>query len=113
MHPTLKNQLTKTFYQLLADIQTPEEAEIFLEDFLSAEELEVFAKRLAISYWLKKGRDKENIIQNLDTTEMEINKTKELLETPGIQLALKKIEAEEFANVWSEKINDFIGKNKV
>jgi len=30
------------------------------------------------------------------------------MDTPGIKLALKKMEAEEWANVWSEKIKKLV-----
>jgi hypothetical protein len=62
---------------------------------------------MAIAYWLKKGRDKENIQRNLQATTKEISQAKESLKKGGIQLALKKIEAEEWASVWAEKIQRF------
>jgi uncharacterized protein YerC len=92
---------------MVDDLKDPKEIEIFLKDFFDDEELEKYIKRMAIAYWLKKGRDKENIQRNLQATTKEISQAKESLKKGGIQLALKKIEAEEWASVWAEKIQRF------
>jgi uncharacterized protein YerC len=89
---------------MIADLKDSKEIETFLKDFFDEAELEKFIKRLAIAYWLKKGRDEENIKRNLLATSKEITKAKKSLKKEGIKLALKKIEAEEWANVWAEKI---------
>jgi uncharacterized protein YerC len=89
---------------MVDDLNNPKEIEIFLKDFFNDEELEKYIKRMAIAYWLKKGRDKENIQINLQATTKEISQAKESLKKEGIQLALKKIEAEEWANIWAERI---------
>jgi len=69
-----------------------------------------YIKRIAIAYWLKKGRDKENIKRNLLATPKEILDAEKLLKKDGVKLALKKMEAEEWANVWAEKIKNFTKK---
>jgi uncharacterized protein YerC len=56
LNPSLKRQITKIFAQTLADIKEQEEANSFLEDFLTDAEVETFAKRFAVAYWLKIGR---------------------------------------------------------
>lgn len=104
MNPSLKRQLLKTFAQMLADIDNPKDAEKFLTDFFSEKELETLVKRLAVAYWLKKGRTKENIRQNLKPSPQEIREATSSLKRGGVKLALKKIEAEEWASVWAEKI---------
>lgn len=88
------------------DLKDPKEIETFLTDFFSEQELENYIKRISIAYWLNKGRDKENIKRNLLATSKDITDTEKLLKKEGIKLALKKIEAEEFANVWAEKIKN-------
>jgi uncharacterized protein YerC len=103
MNPSLKRQLLRTFSQMIADLRGQKEIEIFLKDFFDEEELEKYVKRLAIAYWLKKGRDEQNIKRNLLATSKEIKDAEMSLKKEGIKLALKKIEAEEFANVWVEK----------
>ncbi len=100
----LQKQVTNTFFQTLEDFKTKENFEIFLKDFLTEKELDVFVNRLAIIYWLKKGRDTSNIKTNLKATQKEINIAKTKLDSKGYKLAIKFMEAEEWANVWSEKI---------
>jgi len=107
MNPSLKRQLLRTFSQMIDDLKDSKEIEIFLIDFFDEEELEKYIKRISIAYWLKKGRDGENIKRNLLATPKEISKAEKSLKKEGIKLALKKIEAEEWANVWTEKIKKF------
>ena len=107
MNPSLKRQLLQTFSQMIDDLKDKKEIETFLKDFFNEEELERYVKRISIAYWLKKGRDAENIKRNLQVTQKEIDEAKKSLNKAGIKLALKKIEAEEWANVWVEKIKKF------
>ncbi len=100
----LQKEIKNTFFQTLEDLSTKNNFKTFFEGFLSESELESLAKRLAIAYWLKKKRSIENIKTNLKATKKEIDFVKENMETSGIKLALKHMEAEEWANVWSEKI---------
>ena len=92
---------------MINDLKDTKEIETFLKDFFDEEELEKYVKRISIAYWLKKGRATENIKTNLLVTSKEIKKAQESLKKEGIKLALKKIEAEEWANVWAEKIQKF------
>ena len=101
---SLQKQIRKTFFQTLEDLKTKDNFEMFLNDFLSEKELEVFTNRLATAYWLKKGRTTKNIKTNLKASLTEIKTVKEKLNTKGYKLAIKLMEAEEWANVWSEKI---------
>lgn len=89
---------------MLDDLKDKKEIEVFLKDFFNDDELEKYIKRISIAYWLKKGRDEENIKRNLLATPKEIKFARELLNKEGIKLAIKKIEAEEWANQWIEKI---------
>lgn len=106
--PSLKTQLEKTFYQTVADLKDEKEIETFLTDFFNESELETFVKRLAIAYWLKKGRSYSNIKENLKVSSATIATIQSEMQKPGFKLALKKLEAEEWANVWSEKIKSFV-----
>jgi len=107
MNPSLKKGLFSTFVQMLEDLKDRKETEKFLKDFFDDEELEIYIKRISIAYWLKKGRDTENIKRNLSATEKEISLAKKLLKKDGVKLAIKKIEAEEWANKWVERIKKF------
>ena len=108
LSPFLRTQLDKTLYHVIADLKDGKEIETFLNDFLNESELETFVKRLAVAYWLKKGRSYSNIKENLKVSSATIASIQETINKPGIKLALKKLEAEEWANVWSEKIRTFI-----
>lgn len=110
INSSLKKQIEQTFLQLIVDTKTIEEASIIYHDILSTSELETFIKRLAIAYWLKKGRSYANIKENLKVSSATIASVQEMMKTKGFELALKKIEAEEWANQWSEKIKKFVGK---
>lgn len=110
LNPILDKQIRQTFFQLIADLKDPKEAETFFEDFLRDEELDRHVKRLAIAYWLRKGRTEENIITNLKVSKKEVSDTRNRLESKGFKLAIKYLEAEEFANVWAEKIKKFTKK---
>lgn len=107
LNPVLQSQLTKSLFQVVADLKDESEVEAFLTDFFNQSEFETFVKRLAVAYWLKKGRSYSNIKNNLKVSSATIASVHESLKRPGIVLALKKLEAEEWANVWSEKIKNF------
>ena len=106
----MKKELARVFTQLVADLKSPEEVEIFFKDFFNDSEFETFAKRLGVAYWLKKGRNYENIKNNLKVSSATIATIQSLMKKPGFVLAIKKAEAEEWANVWAEKIKGFIKK---
>jgi uncharacterized protein YerC len=110
MNSSLKRQLLRTFVQMLDDLKDKKEIEKFLTDFFSEEELERYVKRISIAYWLKKGRDEENITRNLLANPNEIVEAKHVLKKDGVKLAIKKIEADEWANVWADKIKKFTKK---
>lgn len=110
LNPSLKSQVIKTLAQTIADLRDLDESDKFLQDFLTESEYEAFAKRLAIAYWLKKGRSYNNIKQNLKVSSATIASVQSMMDKAGFKLALKKIEAEEWANQWSEKIKKFVGK---
>ena len=108
INPSLSNQIRKIFAQTVTDLRDLNESDTFLADFLTKSEYDAFAKRLAIAYFLKKGKSYSNIKNNLKVSSATIAEIRVLMEKPGIQLALKKIEAEEWANQWSEKIKKFV-----
>jgi len=104
----LQKEIKNTFFQTLEDLKTKENFELFFGDLLDQNELQKLYKRLAISYWLKKGRNPENIKNNIGVTSKEIKSVASKINKPGYKLALKLIEAEEWANVWSEKIKKVV-----
>lgn len=110
LNPSLKVQVKRMLAQTITDLREVDEADKFLQDFLTESEYESFSKRLAISYWLKKGRSYNNIKQNLKVSSATIASVQSMMNQEGFKLAIKKIEAEEWANQWSEKIKKFVGK---
>ena len=110
LNPSFKNQIIKTLAQTLADFKNMDEVHTFLVDFFNDSELETFAKRLSIAYWLRKKRSYENIKQNLKVSSATIATIEKLTGKHGFILALKKMEAEEWANVWAEKIKKLVKK---
>jgi len=108
LNSSLENQIIKTFAQTISDFKDPKELSVFLNDFFNQTELQTYAKRLAIAYWLKKRRSWENIKENLKVSSATIATVQSHMQKSGFSLAIKKLEAEEWANVWSEKIKKFV-----
>lgn len=110
LNESLKRQIEDMFVQAVADLRDPQEVKVFFGDFLNNTEYEAFVKRLAIAYWLKKQRSYINIKDNLKVSSATIATVQSMIDKPGFKLALKKVEAEEWANVWAEKIKKFVKK---
>ena len=110
VNPSLKKQIEEVFAQTITDLKDITETGVFLSDFFNKSENEAFSKRLAIAYWLKKGRSYNNIKDNLKVSSATIASVQSMMDKPGFKLALKKIEAEEWANQWAEKIKKFVRK---
>ena len=108
LNPSLRKQIEEILAQTVSDLRETEETKIFLKDFFNESEYEAFAKRLAIAYWLKKGRSYNNIRDNLKVSSSTIASVQSMIDKKGIKAALKKIEAEEWANQWAEKIKKFV-----
>ena len=109
VNQNLKKQIHQLLYQVVADIKTPDEVKTFLEDFLSKEELEVVTRRLAVAYFVNKGKsygEIKNLLTVSSTTIASI--APQIEKRPGYQLALKKIQAEEWAQGWANKIGGLL-----
>ena len=107
MNQTLKNQLEKTLIETISNL-SKEDLAVFLKDFLTESELESFSKRLSVAYWLRKKRSYENIQTNLKVSTRTIAQIQNLMKKKGFQKAIKDMEAEEWANIWSEKIKGIV-----
>ncbi len=106
INPHLKAQIYQLLYQVLADIRSKKEVEIFLKEALTKNELEIFAKRLGTAYYLDKGRSYSNIKANLRLSSATISGVAEQMKKgKGFEIALSKIRAEEWANKWAKKIS--------
>jgi uncharacterized protein YerC len=110
LNHSIEKQVYTLFYQLLVDIKSLNEAELIMKDLLSTTEKEVMAKRLAIAIFLDKGRSYENIKNTLKVSSATIASVQEQMGNPGMQLALQKVKAEEWADQWAGKISSIMGK---
>ncbi len=108
----LLKQIDAMWYQLIADIQSPKEAQAILSDLFSETELVVMTKRLAIGYWLSKGRSYENVKENLKVSSATIAAVQKDMAKPGWKTAIKKVVADEWATKWDEKIKSFLNSKK-
>lgn len=105
----LKKELFQTLHQVLADLKTKGETKAFLEAFLSSSEHETLAKRIAVAYWLDKGRGYTNIRNNLKVSSATIAAMHGAYQNQkGVRLTLSRIKAEEWASVWAEKIRKLV-----
>lgn len=110
LNPSLKKEIIRSLCQVVVDINSVTEAKSFLTDFLTPGELEIFSKRLAVGYWLKKQRSYTNIRKNLSVSSATIAEIHRLSQNEGFKLAIKKMEAEEWANKWAQKIQSIKSK---
>lgn len=108
LNPSLQKQIDSTLAQVIAEISNPKESMCFVSGFFTSAEKNIFAKRLAIAYWLKKGRSYDNIKQNLKVSSATIAKVQEMMKEPGFQEALNRLEAEEWASTWATRIQKFV-----
>jgi Trp operon repressor len=101
-------EIAKIYYQLIADVKTPKEAEEIFKCLLSETETVAVMKRLAIGYWLIKKRSYGVISQNLKVSSATVATVAQELKKPGWQLAIKKVLADEWATKWEERINKIL-----
>lgn len=104
----LDKEISKIFYQLIADIKLPNEAEEIFKCLLSDTEIVAMTKRLAVGYWLTKKRSYGVISQNLKISSATVATIARDLKKPGWQAAMKKVLADEWATRWEEKIQKIL-----
>ncbi|MGB9706603.1 MAG: Trp family transcriptional regulator [Microgenomates group bacterium] len=108
INKNLEKKIYNLLYQVIADISNPKEAEEFLKDFLTEIELEIIAKRLGVAYYLNQNRDYDVIKNDLAVSTTTIATIKNQIKKKGFQLALKKIQADEWATRWAQKISKIV-----
>ncbi len=104
VNATLEKQLFYNFFQLVVDLKSVDEVQLIFKDLLSPAELTSITKRLAVAYWLIKGRSYGNIKDNLKVSSATIADIHPRLKKPGFKLALQKITADEWATLWEQRI---------
>lgn len=92
-----KNTLLTQLSTVLADFSHPAEVELFLQDFFTDTEINVFTKRLGIIYRLHIGESYEKIKDELKVSSATIASMSELVNKTGIQAGIKKITIDQWA----------------
>ena len=108
----IEAKIFKSLYQVLADLKNPLDVAKFIEDVLSETEKTVLAKRLAIAWYLTKNRPYELIRQELKVSSATIAAVQHLLDgkKAGMLLAVKTMEAEEWAGELAAKVKASVKK---
>jgi len=96
----------------LADLKTSPAVEKFVNDVLSETEKTVLAKRLGIAWYLTKNKSYELIRQDLKVSSATIATVQKGLESgsEGLQLAVKAMEADEWAGEMAAKVKASVKK---
>ncbi len=110
LNKTIEKQVYDIFFQLIVDLKTTNEAKQLFSDLFTKTELQVIAKRVAIALFLDKGRSYENIKNTLKVSSATIASVQESMGNTGMQIALNKVKAEEWADQWASRISGIVGK---
>ncbi|MCX6816997.1 MAG: Trp family transcriptional regulator [Candidatus Beckwithbacteria bacterium] len=108
----VEKRIFKSLYQVLADLRKPDEVEKFLGDILSETETTVLAKRLGIAWYLNKKMSYDLIRKDLKVSSATIATVRSWLEkdSVGLKLAIKAIEADEWAGEMANKVKQSVKK---
>ena len=101
-----------SLYQVLADLHRPDQVANFLNDILSDTEKTVLAKRLGIALYLSKNKSYDAIRKDLKVSSATIASVQKWLEQSGegLSLAIKTVEADEWAGDLAQKISSSFKK---
>lgn len=110
LNKTIEKQLSEMMYGILAELRTPEEVKMVMGDILTEGERVAILKRLGIAVYLDKGRNYEDIKNNIKVSSATIASVAENLGNSGWQEMIKRIKAEEWASEWTSKISGGIKK---
>ena len=110
MNKKIEEQVYKILYQVLADAKTEVDIELILKALMSEGEIAAVAKRLAIAVFLDKGQSYEHIKDVLKVSTATIASVADSMNKRGMQMALTRVKAEEWADVWSIRLSRAIEK---
>jgi TrpR-related protein YerC/YecD len=109
INKTIEKEIFNLFFQVVSDLKNPQEVKAFFEDVLGRAELTALAKRIAIAHYLDRGRSYQNIKEGLKVSSATIASVDKMMKnSPGFRLALKKIEADQWAEKWAGKISQLV-----
>ena len=112
LNRNIEKEMFKIFYQTVADLKGSNEAKVFIHDFLTKMERTTLAKRLMIALYLEKGKSYDFIKKTLKVSSATIANVDKMMakNSEGFALALRKIEAEQWASQTAKKIVRFFKK---
>lgn len=110
LNKTIEKQLSEMMYGILAELRSPEDVKMVMNDILTDGERVAILKRLGIAVYLDKGRNYEDIKNNIKVSSATIASVAENLGNSGWQEMIKRIKAEQWASEWSNKITGRLGK---
>lgn len=110
LNKNIEKQLSEMMYGILAELNSPEEVKMVMNDVLTEGERMAILKRLGIAVYLDKGRSYEDIKNNIKVSSATIASVAENLGNSGWQEMIKRIKAEEWASEWTGKISDRVKK---
>lgn len=110
MNKKIETQVYKILYQVLGDAKNEVDVEITLKALMTENELSAIAKRLAIAVFLDKRQSYEHIKDVLKVSTATIASVALGMNQKGIQMALAKVKAEEWADVWSIRLSRALEK---
>lgn len=110
MNKNIQNQVFKIFYQVMADAKSDVDVELILKSLMTENEILTIAKRLAIAVFLDKGQSYEHIKETLKVSTATIANVAMSMNKKGIQMALNRVKAEEWADVWSIRLSKALEK---
>lgn len=108
----VEKKIFKALYQSLLDLKNVDQMKKFLEDVLSETERVVIAKRLGIAWMLHQGKSYDAIKNSLKVSSATIANISVMVDNDnqGLKLALKSIEADEWATQVTGKITRSVKK---
>lgn len=106
----MEEEIEELLVQIISDIKGADEAKILLSDLLTETERVAIAKRLAIALSLTNGKSYEEIKESLKVSSATIAKVQESLDSDGMKLAIEKINIDDWAGDWAEKLSGAFGK---
>lgn len=106
----IEAQVYKILYQVLADAKSEIDMELILKAIMTEGELAAVAKRLAIAVFLDKGQSYEHIKDVLKVSTATIASVADTMNRRGTQMALQRVKAEEWADVWSIRLSRALEK---